>query len=118
MLAHLLEPVGIDMLLRGRLSFFSFEQAGDKNKEHRDKNEIDESSGEHTTAHSGADGIHGAGAGAGSDGQRQHTEEESQRSHDNRPESRFDGAKGCIHQVVSMPQPFLDKLNDQDGIFC
>jgi hypothetical protein len=97
---------------------FLHEYLGYKDKEQWDKNEIDESGGEHPPANGRTDGVHGAGAGAGGDGQRQDPKKESQGGHDNGPESYFYGAKGCIDKAVAMFQPFFDKLNDQNGVFC
>ncbi len=61
-----------------RGSVFSAKQAGDQNKEKRDKDQVDEGGREQSAGNGGADGVLGCGAGPLGQRQRQGAEEEGQ----------------------------------------
>lgn len=77
-LMHPLRTRGIRIAGRDLPRSLSRREAGYQDKEQWDKNEVDECRGEHPAGNRGPNGIHGAATGAGSDGQRQYTEEKSQ----------------------------------------
>ncbi len=100
------------------MRLFPLKHTGYDDKEQRDVKEVDERGGQHPSRYSGADSLHGARTGARGNGQRQDTEEKSQRGHDDRPESDPYRPEGRLDQSFAPCHPFLRELNNKDGIFC
>ena len=67
-------------------------------------------------SHGGADGVLGAGAGPGGEGQRQDAEEEGQRGHDDRTEPDLTACQGRLDQPLSLARRCPGELDDQDGV--
>src|SRR5882672_1844358 len=89
----------------------------DKIENYGNEKDADEASGKHSSDHSSPQNLTSDSTGASSSPQRNGSQDESERRHQNRTKTKASAFERSVHQRLAFLQFFLGKLNDQNGVF-